>query len=91
MPPQGKFYLLFEGSNHGYLRYALAHCHMIDTLSNTYAETSLVVKVPHYTHAIRTLMTPDILPYGLDNVMLLQPEESANELTADNSFNYMYM
>ena len=46
-PPQGKFYLLFDGSNHGYPRYAHVHCHMINTLSSAYGKISLVVKVPH--------------------------------------------
>ena len=71
------FYIahLFEGSNHGYPRYAHAHCHMMDTLSNAYGKISLIVKVPHYTraygtHAMRTMTTRDILPYGLDNVIL---------------------
>ena len=48
---------------------------MINTLSNMYGEIPLVVKVPHYTRAsgtreIRVLMTHDISPHGLDNVIL---------------------
>ena len=48
---------------------------MINTLSNAYDKISRVVKVLHYTraygtHAIHTLTTRDISPYGLDNVIL---------------------
>ena len=69
-PPQGK--LLVEGGNHGYhVGYAHALCHMINTLSNAYGKISLVIKVLQYTRAIHTLMTRDILPYGLDNVIML--------------------
>ena len=73
-PPKGNFYLLFDDSNHGYPRYAHAHCHMINTLSNAYGKISLV-KVLHYTcaygtRAIGTLTSRDISPYGLDNVII---------------------
>ena len=58
---------LFDGSNHGYRRYAHAHSHM---LINAYGKISLVVKVRHYTSAygtcaISTLTTGDISPYAL--------------------------
>ena len=51
------------------------HWHMINTLSNAYCETSLVVKAPHRTRAfgtraIRALMTRDISQYTSDNIIV---------------------